>query len=461
MATLTFLGAARTVTGSKYLLETGTDRVLFDCGLFQGLKELRRRNWAAFPVHPASISAVVLTHAHIDHSGLLPRLVANGFRGRIYCTSGTADLCSLVLPDAGRLQEEDARLANRHRFSRHTPALPLFTEADAHLVLQQLHVVPFNTVVEVASGLHAEFAHAGHLLGSAFVRVGRQASGPHILFGGDLGRYNRPVLPDPTPAPDAETLLLESTYGNRLHPDADDASLLETVVQETRQRGGRLIIPAFAVGRSEELLYWIKRLEDAGRIPDLPVYLDSPMAVQALDFYRRHDRELDKEVQTRESAAGAYNTRRFRAVSSPRESKNIVESMDPAIVISASGMATGGRVLHHLAACLPDPRHTVLFVGFQAEGTRGHALLNGAKAVKIHGMMVPVAARIERIDSMSAHADAGEILRWLNTFANPPRHVYLVHGEPPAQEALKARIETALGWTVHIPQHGEKIEVSL
>jgi metallo-beta-lactamase family protein len=461
MATLTFLGAARTVTGSKYLLEARNDRLLIDCGQFQGLKELRRRNWSAFPVHPSSLSAVVLTHAHIDHSGLLPRLVANGFRGPIYCTAGTADLCSLVLPDAGRLQEEDARLANRHRFSRHTPALPLFTEADAHLALRQLQVVPFDVRTEIARGWYAEFTHAGHLLGSAFVRMNRQPSGPHLLFGGDLGRYNRPVLPDPSHAPAADTLLLESTYGNRLHPDADDAAVLERVVQDTRQRGGRLIIPAFAVGRVEELLYWLKQLEDAGRIPALPVYLDSPMAVRAREFYRTHERELDKDVRTGDGTTRAYSPKHFRAVSSPRDSKAVIESMEPAIVISASGMATGGRVLHHLAACLPDSRHTVLFVGFQADGTRGRTLTGGAKAVKIHGIMVPVAARIERIDSMSAHADADEILRWLKTFPRPPQRTYLVHGEPPAQDALKMRIQTTLGWTVHIPQHGEKVEVSL
>jgi metallo-beta-lactamase family protein len=461
MATLTFLGAARTVTGSKYLLDTGDHRVLVDCGQFQGLKDLRRRNWSAFPIHPAALSAVVLTHAHIDHSGLLPRLVANGFRGPVFCTAGTADLCSLVLPDAGRLQEEDARLANRHRFSRHTPALPLFTEADAQRALELLQIVPFDTRSELVRGLHAEFTHAGHLLGSAFVRVSRDAAGPHLLFGGDLGRYNRPVLPDPHDAPEAETLLLESTYGNRKHPDADDGALLERVVHDTYQRRGRLIIPAFAVGRAEELLYWLKRLEDAGRIPALPVYLDSPMAVHALDFYIRHERELDVDVQSRNGTIRPYNPKHYRAVSSPRESKAIIEAMEPAIVISASGMATGGRVLHHLAACLPDVRHTVLFVGFQAEGTRGRSLLTGAKAVKIHGAMVPVAARIERIDSMSAHADASEIVRWLKTFARPPQRTYLVHGEPAAQDALKLTIETALGWTVHIPQHGERVEVNL
>jgi metallo-beta-lactamase family protein len=460
MATLTFLGAARTVTGSKYLLEADRERVLVDCGLFQGLQALRRRNWSAFPVHPASLDAVLLTHAHIDHSGLLPRLAANGFRGPIYCTEGTADLCSLMLPDAGHLQEEDARLANRRRFSRHAPALPLFTEADARRVLQQFRVVPFQTRTAVAPGLFAEFTPAGHLLGSGFVRVSRGES-RRILFGGDLGRYSRPVLPDPSPAPDAETLLLESTYGDRIHADVDEAMLLERVIRETHDRGGQLIIPAFAVGRAEELLYWIKRLEDADRLPPQPVYLDSPMAVEALNFYARHESELDLDIRSLDGSLRMYRTKQFHAVSSPRESKEIVESAKPGIVISASGMATGGRVLHHLVARLPDPRHTVLFVGFQAEGTRGRALVEGAKAVKIHGAMVPVAARIERIDSMSAHADADEIVRWLKTFSRPPKQVYLVHGEASAQDALKIKIESTFGWPVYVPQHGEKVEVDL
>jgi metallo-beta-lactamase family protein len=461
MASLTFLGAARTVTGSKYLLENDGQRVLVDCGMFQGLKELRRRNWASFPVHPASLSAVLLTHAHLDHSGLLPRLVANGFTGPIYCTAGTADLCSLVLPDAAHLQEEDARLANRHRFSKHTPALPLFTDADARRALELLRVVPFDERREVAAGLFAEYTHAGHLLGSAFVRVSRARGGPRILFGGDLGRYGRPVLPDPSSAPDADTLLLESTYGNRVHPDADDEAVLEQIIRKTYERGGRLIIPAFAIGRAEELLYWLKRLESAGRMPVQPVYLDSPMAVHALSFYSRHEAELDADVRVGDGTNRAYATRNFHPVSTPKESKEIVQSPGPAIVISASGMATGGRVLHHLAACLPDPRHTVLFVGFQAEGTRGRALADGVKSVKIHGAMVPVAAQIVRIDSMSAHADAEEILRWLRTFAKRPSQTYLVHGEPMAQDALQKRISENLGWTVHVPRHGEKVEVRL
>jgi metallo-beta-lactamase family protein len=461
MATLTFLGAARTVTGSKYLLEVDDVRILVDCGLFQGLRELRRRNWSAFPVDPSTIHAVVLTHAHIDHSGMLPRLVANGFKGRIYCTAGTSSLCSLVLPDAAHLQEEDARLANERGYSRWAPAEPLFTTADAHAALRLLHVVDFDQPIDIAPGLQAEYFHAGHLLGSAFVRLRRTSGGPRILFGGDLGRYGRPVLPDPSPAPDAETLLLESTYGDRIHPDADDEALLAKIIEETRERDGRLIIPSFAIGRAEELLYWIKRLERQRRIKPQAVYLDSPMAVDALQFYVDHEQELDGDVQMGDGTARAYTTKWFRPVTSARESMEITEANHPAIVISASGMATGGRVLHHLAKCLPDARHTILFVGFQSEGTRGRALVDGAKVVKIHGGMVPVVAHVTRIDSMSAHADQAEIVRWLQSFRTPPRRTYLVHGETAAQDTLKAHLEATLRWTVHVPQHGEKVEVDL
>lgn len=462
MATLTFLGAARTVTGSKYLLEVEGRRILVDCGLFQGVKQLRLRNWAAFPVDPASVEAVVLTHAHIDHSGMLPRLVANGFRGPIFCTAGTTDLCSLVLPDAGRLQEEEATFANRRRYSKHSPALPLFTEQDALQALAQFRTVPFGTGIDVGAGLQAEFTHAGHLLGSAFVRISRaRGAGQRLLFGGDLGRYNRPVLPDPQPAPDLETLLVESTYGNREHLDVDDASVLERIINDTVGRGGRVIIPAFAIGRVEELLYWLKRLEDQQRLKTVPVYVDSPMAVKALDFYRKHEKELDADVRSRHADVCAFSVRRLQPIVSPGESRKITAAHGPAIVISASGMATGGRVLHHLEACLPDPRNTVLFVGFQAEGTRGRSLVDGAKTVKIHGQIVPVAARVEKLDSMSAHADASEIISWLRTVTKPPQTTYLVHGEAGAQDTLKARIESTFGWRVHIPQHGERVEVPL
>ena len=460
MATLTFLGAARTVTGSKYLLEVDGRRILVDCGMFQGLKELRRRNWAAFPVDPKAIDVVILTHAHIDHSGLLPRVVADGFRGPIICTAGTAALCRVVLPDAGHLQEEDARLANQQGFSRHSPALPLFTEADAYQALQLLRPVAFGETVEVVPGIHAEFTNAGHLLGSAYVRVSRSdGTGSRILFGGDLGRYGRPVLPDPEPAPEAETLLIESTYGDRDHPDLDDAAELKRIAGETLRRGGKLIIPAFAIGRVEEVLYWFKQLEDEKLLPVVPIYVDSPMAIDVLSLYQQHEKELDEDVRANGRNVCAYCTARFHPVVSARESRHITGSREPAIVISASGMATGGRVLHHLVACLPDERNTVLFVGYQAAGTRGRHMIDGAKTVKIHGAMIPVNASIQKLDSMSAHADAGEMLQWLRTVPKPPQTTYLVHGEPGAQDSLKTRIESTLGWNVHIPQHGEKVEV--
>lgn len=457
MATLTFLGAARTVTGSKHLLEVDGQRVLVDCGLFQGLKDLRLRNWGALPIPPDTIDAVVLTHAHIDHCGWLPRLVAQGFTGPVYCTPGTADLCGLVLPDAAHLQEEDAKFANARGFSKHHPALPLFTEADAAAALSRLRPSPFATKIAVADGFDIEFINAGHLLGSSFVKLTRSDnSSPGILFGGDLGRYARPILPDPMPGVDCDVLLLESTYGDRVHPDDDDGAALARIITDTYARRGKVIIPSFAIGRVEEVLYWLFKLEDEQRLPQMPIHVDSPMAIKGIEFYRaRHD-ELDKEIQ-----AMRRKLPRFTTVNSARESKALVENDRPAIIIASSGMATGGRVVHHLFAGLPDPRNTVLFVGFQAAGTRGRQLLDGAHHVKIFGQHVPVHAKIEKIDGMSAHADAGEIIRWLRTFPRPPKMTYLVHGEIVAQDALKLRIARELGWPVTVPQHGQKVDVPL
>lgn len=462
MGSLSFLGAAGTVTGSQYLLESDHHRVLVDCGMFQGLKSLRLRNWARLPVHPGSVTSVVLTHAHLDHSGLLPRLVANGFGGRIFCTAGTKDLCSLVLPDAARLQEEDARRANRGRYSKHTPAMPLFTENDAAEALARLQPFGFHRTMPISPDLEAEFINAGHLLGSAYVQVRRRdGTGATLLFGGDLGRYDRPILPDPSPGVACDVLLVESTYGDRTHPPDDGGAELARIVNETAERKGKLIIPAFAIGRVEEVLYWLKKLEDEGRVPVLPVYVDSPMAVQALEYYRQHAAELDPDVRPARGAVCAFCTARFEPVESSRESQEVVDRRGPAIVISASGMATGGRVLHHLAAGLSDPRNTVLFVGFQAAGTRGRHLIEGATQVKMFGQFIPVQARIEKLNALSAHADVNEILRWLRTFPKAPGITYLVHGEPPAQVALKGRIERELGWTVRIPEYGEKVAVDL
>jgi metallo-beta-lactamase family protein len=462
MPSLTFLGAAGTVTGSRYLLDLGGSRVLVDCGMFQGLKALRERNWEPPRVPPGSIHAVVLTHAHLDHTGLLPRLVANGFAGRVFCTAGTKDLCQLVLTDAARLQEEDARRANAGGYSKHTPALPLFTERDALETLSRLQPFGFNRPIPLAPGFEAEFVNAGHLLGSAYIRVRRSGGdGGTLLFGGDLGRYDRPILPDPSPGVACDVLLVESTYGDRRHPTDDGGAELARIVTATAERRGKLIIPAFAIGRIEEVLYWIKKLEDARRIPVLPVYVDSPMALKALEFYRTHAAELDPDVRPARGDVSAFCTARFETVESARESQDVVERQGPAIVISSSGMATGGRVLNHLAAGLPDPRNTVLFVGFQAAGTRGRNLIEGAAQVKMHGRWVPVQARIEKLNALSAHADADEILRWLRTFPKAPATTYLVHGEPPGLIALKARIARELGWHVRIAEHGARVEAPL
>ena len=480
---ITFLGAARTVTGSKHLLDTGTAKVLVDGGLFQGLKELRERNWRPLPIKPADISAVVLTHAHLDHCGYLPRLVADGFRGRIFCTPGTQDLCRIVLPDSGRIQEEDAENANRHAYSKHAPALPLYTEADAFRAITQLQPVGYERPIPVADGVEVEFVNAGHLLGSAYARI--RAGGKTILFGGDLGRFDRPVLPDPTMIDEADYLLVESTYGDRVHETDSDGEKLAQAIAAAAERGGRVIIPAFAVGRVEELIYWIKRFEEERRIPILPVFVDSPMATEALARYTERLRELDPDLQPeahdekaphgpaarrepperrrrearQERDVAAFATERFRTISSPQESKELTRSTMPAIVISSSGMATGGRVLHHLKSALPNSRNTVLFVGFQAEGTRGRQLVDGAPAVKIHGQAVPVHAKVVRIDSMSAHADSHEILRWLGGFTRAPTMTFLVHGETGAMQALDASIRTKLGWQTKMPQHEERVEL--
>jgi metallo-beta-lactamase family protein len=484
MPTLTFLGAAGTVTGSRHMLEINGSRVLVDCGLFQGLKELRERNWQPFPVEPAKITAVVLTHAHLDHCGYLPRLVADGFSGRIFCTSGTADLCRIVLPDAAKLQEEDAEQANRHGYSKHAPALPLYTSDDAARALMLLQPVGYERPLPITDDIEVAFINAGHLLGSSYASITVQ--GRRFLFGGDLGRYDRPVLPDPTPVAAADVLLVESTYGDRVHPPDDDGEALAEIVKSTAEREGKLIVPAFAIGRVEEVLYWLKRLEDARRIPVMPVWIDSPMASEALRMYGRHIDELDPAVRPEETnqqipvgeaargtpashrrkVAGTHRdvagfaTSRLQLVSSTQQSKELTASRQPAIVISSSGMATGGRVLHHLEAALPRDQNTVLFVGFQAAGTRGRQLVDGAKFVRIYGCDIPVNARVARLDSMSAHADANEILHWVRGFATAPSRTFIVHGEPASATALQQRLKAELGWQAEIAGYLQRVELS-
>jgi metallo-beta-lactamase family protein len=461
MPTLTFLGAAGTVTGSKHLLDLGDHRVLIDCGLFQGLKELRLRNWAALPIDASKIDAVVLTHAHLDHCGYLPRLVAQGFKGRIFCTPGTRDLCTLVLPDSAKIQEEDARRANRKGYTKHAPALPLYTSLDAARTLTRLQPVGYERPVPVVPDVEVEFVNAGHLLGSAYARL--HLGGKTILFGGDLGRYNRPILPDPKPVTEADALLVESTYGDRIHGPDEDARLA-AIIGDCVAKGGKLIVPAFAIGRTEEVIYSIKRLEEQKRIPVLPVYIDSPMASGALQFYSERIDELDPELNhgnAGQRQVSAFYTTRMTIVDTVEQSKAIMASAAPAIVIAASGMATGGRVLHHLAAGLPDARNTVLFVGFQAAGTRGRLLCDGAKQIKMLGQDVSVSAKIERLDSMSAHADANEIMRWLKNFVKPPQMTFIVHGEKTAAEALEQRIRTELKWSTHVAKHLERVDLNI
>lgn len=464
MATIQFIGATGTVTGSKFLLDADGSRVMIDCGLFQGLKELRLRNWEPLPVHPASINAVILTHAHIDHSGYLPRLAHDGFKGPVYATNGTADLLTVMLPDSARIQEEDADFANRHHFSKHHPALPLYNETDARRALKLVRGVSYNEPFKVGRFLNATFVPAGHILGSGFVRAEVREPGREpvtILFSGDLGRYNEPILHDPTEVPEADYLLIESTYGNRLHEHADPKIRLAEIINQTAERGGRVIIPAFAIGRTQLLLYYIRELEEAGRIPVLPVIVDSPMAASATRFYAKHQEDHDIEMlQLSEAGRNALATRNFQLVSGRNNSKALNALAGPAIIISASGMATGGRVLHHLARNLPDPNSTVVLVGYQATGTRGWRLQNGEPEIKIHGQMIPVRANIEIMGSMSAHADAGEIMRWLGGFRRPPRMTFIVHGEPEGSVALRDRIRQELGWQVQIPAYLEKFELN-
>jgi metallo-beta-lactamase family protein len=457
-ATLTFLGAAGTVTGSKHLLESGPTRLLLDCGLFQGLKELRLRNWAPCPVPAASIGGVLLSHAHIDHSGALPRLGGEGFRGPIYCTPGTADLLKIMLPDAAHLQEEEAQFANRHRTSKHQPALPLFTTADADRVLTQVRPVGFNETFSPAQGVSARFINSGHILGAGLVEV--SVDGRTLVFSGDLGRYGVPIMRDPDPVPSADVLLVESTYGNRLHATDDNRDRLVSAVQRAVQKKGWLLIPAFAVGRSQEILYDLRELEDARRIPSLPVYLDSPMADKVTVVYAGHREEHDQGLKRVEaSGARPFAPKQLRICKTPDDSKRLNDTDGPGIIIAGSGMATGGRILHHFVRRLPDERTTVLFVGYQAVGTRGRLLRDGAREMRMLGQVVPVSAAIMVSDAYSAHADQGEILRWLHGFTRPPQTTYIVHGEPDAAAALQALIVSKLKWRAVVAQDGQRVDI--
>lgn len=459
MAEIQFLGAARTVTGSKYLLCTGDSKIMIDCGLFQGLKELRKLNWQPLPVDINQLTAVILTHAHVDHTGSLPRVVRQGYKGPVYATTSTADLCRILMPDSGRLQEEDARYANKHGFSRHRPAKPLYTERDARATLELLHPIHYEETIALAKGCQFKFMSAGHILGSSFVYFDLVEEGKKIsvLFSGDLGRYNVPILNDPTPVPEADYIVVESTYGNKLHQEVNVKEQLADVVSRTIARGGNIIIPAFAVGRTQEILYYLRELEAEKRIPIIPVMIDSPMAKYATQKYMsgQDDHDLDMQRLVAQHI-NPFVTHNFIMNGKSGASSSI---KPPMVIISASGMATGGRVLHHLKNWLPDERSTVLFVGYQSEGTRGRRLQDGEKEVKIHGEIIPVCAEIATISGLSAHADYQEILRWLSDFKRPPKKVFITHGEVKAAEALRAKIIEKFGWEVVIPDYLQRVRV--
>ena len=460
MPRLTFLGATGTVTGSKYLLEAAGERLMIDCGLFQGHKDLRLRNWNPLPVEPGSIHWVALTHAHLDHIGYIPRLVKEGFQGQVLASAATVDLAQLVLPDSGHLQEEDARYANKKGFSKHTPALPLYTHDEAVKALGLFHAIDETKPMELSPRFTLKFFRAGHILGARMVEVTVTEAGKtvRILFSGDLGRFPQLIIREPSIPDAAEYLVCESTYGDRLHPTDDYRTRLARIIESTAARGGSVIIPSFAIGRTQELLYLFRQLISQNQMHDVPIHVDSPMAIDATDLYRKHHE--DHNLQTDEYEAGGHklfaqpNVHFDRSVD---ESKALNECRYPTVIISASGMATGGRVLHHLVRCLPDHRNTVLFVGFQAPGTRGHAIQSGTQTVKIHGQQIPVHAHVETIENLSGHADYREILGWLKRLTLTPNKTFITHGELHASEALQAKIIGDLGWEARVPVYLETV----
>ena len=449
---LTFLGAAGTVTGSKYLVSSGAQQLLVDCGLFQGLKRLRERNWQQLPFDGRSLAAVILTHAHIDHSGYLPVLARSGFGGPVYCTAATARLLALMLPDSARLQEEDARFANRHRYSKHSPALPLYTEADAAAALKLLRPIEWSTDVALLPGVTARLSPAGHILGAGCVLLGTSAG--RLLFSGDLGRPDDPIMLPPAPPPAADWLVIESTYGDRLHPAIDAQSELAGILNRALARDAVVVIPAFAVGRAQSLLYLIASLKAQRRIPQVPVFLNSPMATDVTEIYREFSEQHRLSAQQcRDMCAAA------KFVNSVEESKHLNTLHGPMIIVSASGMATGGRVLHHLKAFAPDARNLILFSGYQAAGTRGAAMVSGADAIKMHGEWIPVRAEVAQLQAASSHADRNGLLAWLRGAPRIPARVFVTHGEPSAADTLRQYLRREFDTEVLVPEQGEQVEL--
>ncbi|MBK9152824.1 MAG: MBL fold metallo-hydrolase [Chloracidobacterium sp.] len=467
MAKITFYGGVGTVTGSKYLLEHEGRRVLVDCGLFQGLKELRLRNWEPPAFDPRDLDAVIITHAHIDHTGYLPRLVRLGYDGPVFTSRATADLLKILLPDSGRLQEEEADYRNRHELTTHHPALPLYDENDAKDALKLLRPVPNDaTLVEVCDGFRAGFHVAGHIMGASLVLVqmaaaGRAGEDLRFLFSGDLGHYDQPIVKDPARPPDCEYLMVESTYGNRLHGDVHPAEQMARIINEAVERDGPVLIPAFAVGRTQEVLYLVRELEDDDRIPVLPVVVDSPMAAQATQVYNRWNEEHDEEYASiLQEKRHPLRTMSMTTAASRDESKKVNAMKGARIIISASGMLTGGRVLHHAMRMLPDENATVVFVGYQAAGTTGRRVQDGEPEVKIMKQWVPVRCRVEKVEGFSAHADWKAVLRWLEGLETTPRKVFTTHGEPDAAEAMAGHIRERFGWDVVVPAYEQVDELT-
>lgn len=462
MAAIEFLGGAGTVTGSKFLVEAGGRRLLVDCGLYQGLKVLRLRNWDRIPVNPASIDWVVLTHGHIDHTGYLPRLFKEGFTGGVYATRATADLLKVLLRDSGHLQEEEAAYHNKRGTSKHKLALPLYTAEEGLKAAKRVAGAGYGEAVDLGREIRVSFKRAGHILGSAIVTVEivNGAGRRRLVFSGDLGRYGAPILPDPTPLGEADWVIVESTYGDRRHDPQPIPVQLERVIREAVQQGGGIIVPAFAIGRTQELMYHLSALEEAGRIPRLPAYVDSPMAIEATEIYCAHPEDFDGDMRAMVMDRNCpLHCGDFRLARTPEESKSINAIRGPVLIIAASGMATGGRVLHHLRLRLPDPRTTVLLVGYQAAGTRGRLLQDGAKSLKMFGAEVPVRAHVETMHGLSAHADSEGLMRWLRTAARPPKRVFVVHGDPAPAQALAARVTSELGWPAVVPAYRDRLGI--